>query len=638
MELKNSIKNQILFLKTIYDLGFINCFRVVIYRLIKKSKILIFFSPINDGDSLIFTPTSQKLVNFDYEWFNDSRVSLLKEANQICSGFFIFFNHSKQCVTANPKWHKDYKSKFIFESKKHWTLISDLPEIDIKNCWELSRWDWINYLAIAWKLTGKKKYISTINSWSKSWMECNPFNQGSNWLCAQEVSIRLIHVLQALFLIEEIHKPERRLSSNQEDFIAKHLKRINLTTSYAKAQQNNHWTSEAAALFIGGSLLMIKSYKYRNFGRICSKKGRKELENNVNHLIMQDGSFSQNSTNYHRLFLDTLSQAEIWRRRLKLKSFSNRLLIKCELATKWLESLVDKISGDVPNLGANDGAYCYQLHKRDYRDFRYSLQLASSLFCEFSSLRKGKWDEQLIWEQIKPNYQKQNIQSKKTINFLKNGGYLIINKSQKNWALLRIPNYKFRPTNIDPLHFDLWNNGENILRDGGSYSYNTEKKYFDFFFGIKSHNSVEFNNEEPMKKISKFLCINWLREKNIYIYDNKDHIKVSSKYKYLNGFHRRDLYINKNNSEWIILDYLDKFKMNAILRWRLIPDDWVVTKNKINGNKAEISIDSNLNNFNLKLINEWESRFYSKRDKVPVIFIKIPSAPAIIKTTIKIQK
>ena len=70
MELKNSIKNQILFLKTIYDLGFINCFRVVIYRLIKKSKILIFFSPINDGDSLIFTPTSQKLVNFDYEWFN----------------------------------------------------------------------------------------------------------------------------------------------------------------------------------------------------------------------------------------------------------------------------------------------------------------------------------------------------------------------------------------------------------------------------------------------------------------------------------------------------------------------------------------------------------------------------------------
>ena len=149
---------------------------------------------------------------------------------------------------------------------------------------------------------------------------------------------------------------------------------------------------------------------------------------------------------------------------------------------------------------------------------------------------------------------------------------------------------------------------------------------------------MEFNNEEPMKKISKFLCINWLREKNIYIYDNKDHIKVSSKYKYLNGFHRRDLYINKNNSEWIILDYLDKFKMNAILRWRLIPDDWVVTKNKINGNKAEISIDSNLNNFDLKLINEWESRFYSKRDEVPVIFIKIPSAPAIIKTTIKMQK
>ena len=37
----------------------------------------------------------------------------------------------------------------------------------------------------------------------------------------------------------------------------------------------------------------------------------------------------------------------------------------------------------------------------------------------------------------------------------------------------RLPVYRFRPAHADPLHFDLWHQGVNLLRDGGSYASTT---------------------------------------------------------------------------------------------------------------------------------------------------------------------
>lgn len=48
--------------------------------------------------------------------------------------------------------------------------------------------------------------------------------------------------------------------------------------------------------------------------------------------------------------------------------------------TFWLAALVDSESGDVPNLGANDGARSMPLTSTDYRDYRPSVILASTVF------------------------------------------------------------------------------------------------------------------------------------------------------------------------------------------------------------------------------------------------------------------
>ena len=57
---------------------------------------------------------------------------------------------------------------------------------------------------------------------------------------------------------------------------------------------------------------------------------------------------------------------------------------------------------------------------------------------------------------------------------------------------MKFPVYNFRPSNCDALHLDLWQNGNNILRDGGSYCY-SDINAFQYYAGNQSHNTVQFN-------------------------------------------------------------------------------------------------------------------------------------------------
>src|SRR3546814_17385121 len=83
--------------------------------------------------------------------------------------------------------------------------------------------------------------------------------------------------------------------------------------SYAVAQANNHATSEAAALFIGGSWLAANGSRA---GESLVRRGHQNLDKQVSRLVEAAGSFSQYSLNSHRMLLATLSIVEIWRSQL----------------------------------------------------------------------------------------------------------------------------------------------------------------------------------------------------------------------------------------------------------------------------------------------------------------------------------
>src|SRR5690606_5962127 len=137
--------------------------------------------------------------------------------------------------------------------------------------------DWVPAMAQRAR-QGEQKELERLNAWLADWTTTNAPYQGPNWKCGQEASIRVIHLACAALLLGQVRDPLPALL----DLVALHLRRIAPTVQYAMAQDNNHGTSEAAALFVGGSWLAEHGDRR---GARWAAAGRNLLENRAARLI-----------------------------------------------------------------------------------------------------------------------------------------------------------------------------------------------------------------------------------------------------------------------------------------------------------------------------------------------------------------
>jgi len=453
-------------------------------------------------NSLVFHECPSRL-KYPTEW----KHSLFSQADNIVKGVIPYYSYHWIQQSLPPNWFiNPFNSKECQDSTKHWTRIPDFNENlgDIKNVWEASRFTWVGILARAYAVSGESKYLNTLNEWLIDWTKCNPVNTGPNWKCGQETSIRVLNLLNAAYILNQSDKPSELL----QEIIKLHLRRIYSNFRYACAQRNNHATSEAAAMYIGGNWLAttdstdVKEYKK------YSDKGKTALEHLLRSLVYEDGSFAQHSTNYHRLFLDTLTFIYFWTLRLGLESFTKGFNEIAQKSFYWLLSLVDE-SGMCPNLGSNDGTTLLMNHSCDYLDYRPSLQAAAVMLKNNLVFEPGPWDEIFYWFDIKKDdfpFVPVKKESK-----LYSSGYLVMN-SYKSWALLRFPFFRFRPSHNDIFHFDLWANGKNILFDSGTYSYNPDKECeVPDLKSVHSHNTLSFDGKDQMPHVRRFLLAKWIK-------------------------------------------------------------------------------------------------------------------------------
>lgn len=214
-----------------------------------------------------------------------------------------------------PDWHADiFTSVKIENVTSRWDRISlgSNHIDDIKTIWEASRLDWVLAFAQG-AASGQAGALDKLNSWLADWNLKNPAYCGPNWICGQEASIRVMHLVLAAIILSD----EDEISAPLEMMLMTHLRRIAKTTSYARGQDNNHATSEATALYAAGLWLSKAS---KDAGRRSEAlgfmdSGMRLAEDRVRKLIFSDGGFAQYSPVYHRLMLDSLSVMELARRR-----------------------------------------------------------------------------------------------------------------------------------------------------------------------------------------------------------------------------------------------------------------------------------------------------------------------------------
>ena len=156
-------------------------------------------------------------------------------------------------------------------------------------------------------------------------------------------------IISAHLLKSSTHSTEERIKSLCI-YVANLASRIPPTLCYAKAQNNNHMLSEAVGLYTAAAFLPDhpKAARWR-------KKGLRWFERAVETQIADDGIYIQYSTNYHRLML----MLSLWMQLLLEKEhllFKDEIMNKLASAAGWLAVRLDKTSGQVPNLGHNDGS------------------------------------------------------------------------------------------------------------------------------------------------------------------------------------------------------------------------------------------------------------------------------------------
>ena len=610
------IRNFCLKAKTIYQLGLHNVLNVFAYRVLIRLGI----HPVQSIHREVSVGPFFKKAEY-------------KGSNPVPTNYWnsdaLFFGWYKEKLTNEPpNWHRNpFNGKSFKGTEESWWKLSDFQSDvgDIKAVWDSSRFEWV--LAFAQRIrNGDAASLERMNNWLIDWCKKNPPYLGPNWKCGQEASIRVMHLATVALILRQESLP----MSGLLELVRTHLCRIAPTIRYAIAQDNNHGTSEAVALFIGGIWLNKKGYSE---GLRFAETGRYWLENRALRLIGSQGSFSQSSLNYHRLMLDTFCIAEVWRQNWEQPKFSKQCYQRLQAATEWLRHIVESSTGDAPNLGANDGARILPLTATRYRDYRPTVQLSSVLFSGFRAYPIGPWDDALHWLGISLP---QQVAPKTETYLADDGGFAMLRQGEA-FALFRYPRFSFRPSQSDALHVDLWLGQENLLRDAGSFSYNTENHWLYYFSGTEAHNTIQFDDRDQMPRIGRFLMGSWLKTNwTKPLCSKKGCVSFGAGYLDEQGAsHRRELELSTHSLR--VEDHVAGFSKKAVMRWRLAPGNWVFKQESQevhlsceNSTSPILTIKSSVPLIRTEMNVGWESRYYHKKTELPVLEVEVSSPGSLI--------
>ena len=520
------------FFKLIYKIGIKEVIYVVLYRLHKK--LLTY-------------------LHKDTVTIKKHEVELLKEESNSCdleNMSFSFFSDYSIKFQKNIIWSLDPISKDELVAGAHWSCYDFSMVSDIKNVWEISRFNW--WLRACVELED----LSCANQILNDWISMNPFPYSAQWTCAQECSIRLINFILGVEFSKQYH-----LLDEYRDFIKNSLQRIKLTHYYAIAQKNDHALAESCAL------LLAKIYLDLPY-----KRELKHLNKMIQKLFFEEGSFSMYSIFYHRYVADLLMYT-YYLCSLKNISIYNKVTHKrLSDSLLFLSQLIFNHKGHTPNLGANDGANPFSIFSTDYRDFRESLSLMA-LILENRTLSDSPYSP-LISKllNISPKTYGSIVDMQVEEIYYEQFGIYIKRTNHYKFLMRTHSCENFRPSQEDISHIELWDHEKSILLDSGSYSYRQEMG--DDLKRLVAHNSLSEKDTDTMRVQSKFLYKDWAKNGRLDIKNNK------------------------------IDFYFSNYKATKMHRSVLFEEKSIIILDKIEGHKLQVTFNKALSSSNISLNSE----------------------------------
>ena len=509
-------------------------------------------------------------------WFFDGRESLrvpkvktpeLKEKMEhLLNGDVLFFSRTWRPLGLDYDWVTNPETGYHYDACRHWTRVNDFSAEagDIKFVWEKSRFSWLLTIC-RYDYHYDDDHAEFVIRQILDWIAKNPLNCGPNYKCSQETSIRINNWLFALnfyrdseSLTEERWKTIMTSVFWQTDHV---MKNINFSRI---AVRNNHAITETLTLYLMGLMFpMMKSAgKWK-------RKGKQWFEQEIDYQIEDDGTFIQDSMNYHRVVVQLLTYA-IALADKHGERFCDAIYDKAYGSLNFLYQCQESANGWLPNYGPNDGALFFPLSDADYRDYRPQLDALHGLLTGSPLYGHYLEDAQWVGHSV-PSFSEQLDKMEKQqgiVAFEKSGYYLI--RENDTLTFIRCGLFKHNGS-TDQLHLDIWHKGENVLMDGGSYKYNTDLDTVRFFAGTESHNTVMLGENDQMLKGARFMWFYPPKVMSASLFETETDYVFDGE---INAFRQlgegivihREIRKKKGIAEWVITDTVENVPSDGQIR------------------------------------------------------------------------
>ena len=469
--------------------------------------------------------------------YNDQEIDKLKdEVARIQKGIILFFSSIRYNLGNDYDWMTNPLNGYRYSPSVNWSCINDFDPKngDIKFVWEKSRFSYL-WTIFRYDAVSGSDSSSFVFSEMQDWIDKNPLNYGPNYKCSQEISLRVMNWISALYFYVDSKIFTEDLFIRIMNSMYGQILHVEKNIAFSRiAVRNNHAITESLLLYTAGVL-----FPWFPESKRWLTKGKQFLEEEGLYQIYLDGSYIQHSFNYQRV----VAQLYTWAlslARLNGDSFSNALNARLAMMKEFMIDFCDKKTGSMPNHGANDGALFFPLNRLDYSDYRGVINALARAVGAKNEYPGDECSEDCLWlgtsdssnAQLLPSFNAapfagSMLHHNKNASTYPIGGYYLLRNEDTVEIFIRCASYRNRPFHADNLHCDIKIGPTRIMRDSGTWLYNGPDEEVSWFSGSSAHNTVTLEQSDQMRRGSRFIWYDWSDAVSATITEDVDDIIFS---------------------------------------------------------------------------------------------------------------